>query len=302
MFDPHAVPVWVFAALFASTLQAFRFYLQKRLATGGLSPAAATFARFVWAPPVIGAGLAAWHLGAGDPLPRIPASFWVPAVAGGLAQVLATVCVVASFAYRNFAVGIALSKTTVLLTVLAGLVFLGEGVTLLAFAAMVIGFAGVVVLSVPADRATWQMTNRGAALGLASGALFSISAVGYRAASLAIEAEPLMRASLTLCLVTLLQTSILAAWLILRERGAVTAVFRRWRVSGLVGVTSILGSLGWFLAYTLQTAAYVNAVGQVELVLSMLISWLILGERSTPREIAGIVLVGGSVAGLIAIT
>ena len=59
------------------------------------------------------------------------------------------------------------------------------------------------------------------------------------------------------------------------------------------------GSLGWFTAYTLQTAAYVNAVGQVELILSMVISWTVLGERFSRRELLAIVLVGVSVIGLV---
>ena len=50
---------------------------------------------------------------------------------------------------------------------------------------------------------------------------------------------------------------------------------------------SMAGSFCWFLAFTLQTAAYVKAVGQVELVLSLLASVFFFGERSTPRELTG---------------
>lgn len=299
--ETAAFPVWIAATLLAAIVQAVRFYLQKRLASGGLSPAAATFARFVWAPPAIAVGLAAWIAASRSALPAVPAAFWMPAAAGGLAQILATICIVASFAYRNFAVGIALSNTTVLLTVVAGLLWLGEGVTGRALAAMLVGFAGVVILSAPQGAAArdWRVLNRGAALGLAAGAFFAVSAVGYRAASLTIEAPALLRAALTLCLVTLMQTAALGAWLRLREPGAIGAVLSRWRATGLVGAASLLGSLGWFTAYTLQTAAYVNAVGKVELVLSVMISWLVLGERSSPRELAGIALVGLSVVALV---
>ena len=60
-------------------------------------------------------------------------------------------------------------------------------------------------------------------------------------------------------------------WLRLREPGEITRVLaaladaRRWS-----GVTGMLGSLGWFVAFTLQNAAYVRALGQVELVFSVL--------------------------------
>ncbi|SFI56734.1 EamA-like transporter family protein [Jannaschia pohangensis] len=291
--------LWIFATLFAASVQALRFLLQKRLAVGGLSPVAATFARFVYAPPAIALGLAVWMGVSGTALPAIGAEFWPFAVAGGVAQILATICVVALFAYRNFAVGIAFSKVTVLLTVATGFIVLGETVTLLDLVAMGVGLVGVLILSVPAQGG-WQVLNRGSALGLASGVFFSISAVGYRGASLTVDSEAaLVRAAVTLCLVTLFQTAILAAWMLWRDRAGLVAVFRRWRATSLVGATSMAGSMGWFTAYTLQTAAYVNAVGQVELVLSILISWFVLGERQSRREIGGICLVSVSVIALI---
>ncbi|WP_299645877.1 DMT family transporter [uncultured Jannaschia sp.] len=290
--------LWVAATLLAASVQALRFLLQKRLSVGGLSPAASTFARFVYAPAAVALGLALW-VGLGGALPAIRPGFWLYAVSGGVAQILATMCVVALFARRNFAVGIAFSKVTVLMTVATGFLVLGETVTLADLAAMSVGLLGVLVLSVPADGG-WQILNRASALGLASGAFFSISAVGYRGASLLVATDvAILRAAVTLCLVTLVQTVLLGGWLLWRDRAGFTAVFRRWRTTSLVGATSMLGSLGWFTAYTLQTAAYVNAVGQVELILSLAISWLVLGEKFSRRELLAIVLVSVSVVALI---
>ncbi|MFO6465368.1 EamA family transporter [Jannaschia sp. KMU-145] len=291
--------LWLAATLFAATVQALRFLLQKRLAQAGLSPAASTLARFIWPPFVIAGALAVWTSVTGLSLPAIAPAFWGYAIAGGLCQILATMCVVALFAHRNFAVGMAFSKTTVLMTVVTGFIVLGETVTWVSFAAMAVGFLGVVLLSVPVDGG-WKLGNRATLLGLASGAFFSVSAVGYRGASLAVMSDlPILRATVTLGLVTVLQSAMLIAWMAWRERDMLRAVFTRWRVTTLVGATSMAGSLGWFTAYTLQTAAYVNAVGQVELILSMGISWLILGERQTRKELAGIVLLTVSVVGLI---
>ena len=290
--------LWVAATLLAASVQALRFLLQKRLSVGGLSPAASTFARFVYAPAAIALGLGLWVAGGGV-LPAIGPGFWLYAVAGGIAQILATMCVVALFARRNFAVGIAFSKVTVLLTVATGFLVLGETVTLADLAAMSVGLLGVLILSVPADGG-WQVFNRASVLGLASGAFFSVSAVGYRGASLLVETDAaILRAAVTLCLVTLVQTILLGGWLLWRDRAGFVTVFRRWRATSLVGATSMLGSMGWFTAYTLQTAAYVNAVGQVELILSLAISWLVLGEKFSRRELLAIVLVSVSVVALI---
>ena len=60
------------------------------------------------------------------------------------------------------------------------------------------------------------------------------------------------------------------------------------------------GSLGWFTAFTLQTAAYVQALGQVELIFSLMASVLFFHETITRRELAGIGLLTLSVLMLVA--
>ncbi len=297
--------LWLAATLFAATVQALRFWLQKRLAVAGLSPAATTFARFLHAPLAIALGLLVWRAGSGAPLPGLGPGFWPFVVAGALAQILATVCVVALFARRNFAVGIAFSKVTVLMTVATGWLLLGETVGRADLAAMAVGLAGVLLLSVPAGavgRGRLRVFNAATALGLASGAFFAVSAVGYRGASLLVASDaPILRAAVTLGVATTVQVVALGAWLAWRDRAGLVAVIRRWRATALVGAASLAGSMGWFTAYTLQNAALVNAVGQVELIASMAISRLVLGERQTGRELAGIALVGAGVVGLIAL-
>ena len=59
------------------------------------------------------------------------------------------------------------------------------------------------------------------------------------------------------------------------------------------------GSFCWFTAFTLQNAAYVNALGQVELILSLFASVLVFRERVSRRELAGICVLGASILGLI---
>ena len=51
------------------------------------------------------------------------------------------------------------------------------------------------------------------------------------------------------------------------------------RKAVLIGLTSVGGSLGWFVAFTLQTAAYVNALGQIELIFSLIVSTLVFKEK-----------------------
>ena len=66
-----------------------------------------------------------------------------------------------------------------------------------------------------------------------------------------------------------------------------------------MGLASMLGSVGWFTAMTLQNAAYVRAVGQVELIFTFLTSTLIFREKITSYEILGTVLIVGGIMVLL---
>jgi drug/metabolite transporter (DMT)-like permease len=99
-----------------------------------------------------------------------------------------------------------------------------------------------------------------------------------------------LRATLALALVTVFQTVVMGLWLIWREPGQISRVLRAWRATGPVGVTGVAGSFGWFVAFGLQNAAYVRALGQVELVFGLVVSILWFREKSTWSEGAGIAL------------
>jgi drug/metabolite transporter (DMT)-like permease len=296
---------WIPITIAAAFLQNLRFMLQKHLKATRLSTAGATFARFAYGAPAAALAVAGLAVASGEPLPGTNARFWAMALTGGLAQILATVCVVALFAARNFAVGIALKKTETVQTAILGLVVLGEAVAPGALVAILVGLVGVLLLSDPPGRAPgagWRgrVFNRAAGLGLASGALFGVSAIGYRGAALALEdGGVLIRAAVTLAAVTAAQALAMALWLGWREAGEAGRVFRHWRVTLPAGLASVAGSLCWFTAFTLQSPAYVKALGQVELVFTFLASWLVFRERSTRREVAGVVLVVASILILV---
>ena len=283
--------LWIPIAIAAASFQTVRFMLQKVLSSVTLSSAGATFARFVYSAPLIWAGLLGYLAVSGRAFPDLSATFWVFATIGGTAQILATVCVVALFRQRNFAVGITFKKTEVIQTAIVGLIVLGDGISALGWGAIVIGLCAVLVLSkTPESTGPWwrHLTNRASLLGLGSGVLFAFSAVSYRGASLQLaELEAAFRAGVTLAVVVSLQTLFMLVWLSLRENGEIARVWAARRVAVWVGMTSLLGSFCWFWAFTLQNAAYVKALGQIELLLSLLASVLFFKEVITRREILG---------------
>ena len=79
--------------------------------------------------------------------PKVGGRFWIAGLIGGICQILATICVVALFKARNFAVGIALKKTETIQSVFLGLIILNEPVGWAAFALILIGVLGVIALS-----------------------------------------------------------------------------------------------------------------------------------------------------------
>lgn len=298
--------LWVLATLAAATFQTGRFMLQKHLATATLSAAGSTFSRFLYSGPFILLGLACYLWAADVKLPALGPMFWAYGLLGGCAQILATVCVVLLFKQRNFAVGITFKKTEVMLTVLMGWLILSEGVTAFGFAAIAIGLTGIFLLSGGKDAIGFHLSdlrNRAAGLGIASGFLFSISGVSYRGASLQVMSEqPILRAAVTLAAVVAMQAVIMALWLRLREPGQMRLVWKARKVAVWIGITSMAGSLCWFTAFTLQNAAYVNALGQVELILSVAASTLFFHEKISGREWAGIAVLTVSILMLVLVT
>ncbi len=294
---------WVLLSISAAAFQTLRFMLQKRLSMGSLSAGGATLARFLFAAPVVALFALAIILSGEDAHLHLTLPFWVYAAIGGLTQILATWCVVLLFAERNFAVGITFKKTEVVQTALVGFLLLGDRVSMLGMAAIILGLVGVLILSeTPGLSGRWwqRLASRATVLGVASGAFFAVSAVGYRAATLEIASDdPFARAVLTLCVVTAMQTLALSLWLRWREPGQVGRVVAAHRVGVWLGLLGMAGSLCWFTAFTLQNAALVFAVGQVEVIFSILAATLFFGERITAREFAGITLITVSVIGVV---
>ena len=291
---------WVAITVAAAFLQNLRSALQKQMKEQ-VSTSGATYARFLFAFPfaLLYVGGLSGFGGFELPVPGI--SFWGFAVIGGAAQIFATALLVSLFSLRNFAVGTAYSKTETVQTALIGIVILSDPLSLAALAGILISLAGVLALSLAKgalDLKTLMLSlfRKTALIGIASGTFFGISAVSYRAASLSLGGEgAVIQAAFTLACVTVMQTFAMSVYLRLREPGQISAVIRTWRIALGVGLSGMLASACWFTAMTLQNAAYVRALGQVELVFTFAASYFFFRERPNFTEVAGIVLLIGGV-------
>lgn len=284
--------LWLWVTLGAAAVQTARFMLQKRLAGGGLSTGGATFSRFLFGAPIaVATAAATLALSGAVALPG--ARFWGFVVVGGAAQVAATFLTVALFQLRNFAVGVAFTKTETVQVAVFSALILGEAVPKLGWAGIVLGLIGVLLLSRAPKGA--KLGARPTLYGIAAGGLFGLSAIFYRGATLELmPAAFFTRAIVTLACVTTVQALGMGLYLRAREPGELGRVLGAWRRTVWVGVTGVAGSAGWFTAFALQNAAVVRAVGQVEIVFTLMVSWLVFRERLSAREGMGIALVVGS--------
>ncbi|MDO8838602.1 MAG: DMT family transporter [Parvibaculum sp.] len=294
------MPLWIPITIAAAFLQNLRSTLQKKL-TGEMSAMGATYVRFAYGLPVAALYLAGLVAFTGATLPDPNAAFFAYAALGGLAQIWGTVLLVAIFAYRNFAVGNTYSKTETIQTALFGLIVLGDLLSLGAFLAILVSLAGVVVISMAQAKLTLaafvrSLGEKPTLMGIGSGACYGVAAVCYRAASLSLERPDfLTAAAYTLVVVLTIQTVAMTLWLWWRGPADLRAALATWKVSSIVGLAGALASMGWFTAMTIQNAAYVRALGQIELVFTFISSHFIFREKTNRLEFIGIVLVAGGI-------
>ena len=296
--------IWIPITLFAVVMQTVRTAGQKHL-TAHLDPISVTLVRFLFGLPFAAVYLACVVVWSDTSLPPLNPTFVVYTVLGGFAQIIATVLLIYLFSLRNFAVGTTYARTEAFLTAFIGALFFGEWISFQGWIAIVISVAGVVVLTIArshVDSASilGRLWNRAAAIGLASGLGFALASLSIRKASLSFGIDDfLLSAGMTLVLMIMLQTFIMVAYVALRSPAPFAIMARQWRVSLFVGLTSALGSIGWFTAMTVERAAYVKALGQVEFLFALVISTLFFRERTTGVELMGMTLVASGVVILL---
>lgn len=289
------VELWIPITVLAALLQCVRTALQQKLKSL-LSTNGANFVRYLYGAPVSLAMLAV-VLGSGAVLPMPGLTFITFVALAGLAQIIATSLLIYAFTLRNFTVGTAYSKTETVQTAIFGTLLLAEPLTLWAWVGVGISLFGVWVLSIRGDAKGLRnillgWTQKSALVGIASGGCFAVAAVSIRVASLSLpEGDFVIRAILTLAVMNSLQVVMLGSWLALRERDQLVRVVLTWRSSAIVGLLSVFGSACWALAMTLENAAHVRALGQIELVFTYIASRWLLKENPLWGEILGSVLV-----------
>jgi drug/metabolite transporter (DMT)-like permease len=281
--------LWVVFTLIAATAQTFRNAAQRSL-TETLGTTGATHVRFLFGLPFGLAMLAIVGIAAGPlPVPNLATLGWV--ALGAVGQILATALMLAAMRERSFVVTTAYTKTEPIQVALFAVIFLGEHVTPILAAAILIATAGVLALSWPQKSGEEIFSWRPAILGIVSGGLFALSAVAFRGGIASLDAPFIPAATLTLALSLTAQAVLLSAWLWLREPEVLRAVVRAWRPSLPAGFLGAFASEMWFLSFAIQSPARVRTLGLVEVLIAGFVSRRLFTQRLSLRDIAGMALV-----------
>jgi len=284
--------LWIPITVAAAGAQTLRNAAQRHL-TADLGTLGATLVRFLYGLPFAALWLIVVKEVGNYALPTMSRPFAAWLAIGALSQIVATALLLRAMNERNFTLGVAYSKSEVILVAAFGFIFLGDPLTAVTVAAVVLGTMGVMLLT-PVDRLHPVRTliaglaTRPALLGLASGGGFALSAVGYRGAALALDAPFLMAAAFTLIGAQLFQSIVLCAWLTLFRPGLLARVLRAWRASMFAGFTGAAASAGWFTAMAIEPVAHVRTLALIELVFSYTISRRIFKEEFGRLQIVGI--------------
>jgi drug/metabolite transporter (DMT)-like permease len=290
------MPIWIPIAVAAALFQCWRTAMQQKL-RNLLSVNGAGFVRYLYGMPTALVLLLIAIEVTGAPVPAINPLFLLWCVLGGLCQIVATNLLIMSFGYRNFAVGTAYSKTETVQSAILAFIVLREHLRSLAWIGMGVGLVGVMTLSLagrgmkPKDllAATIQPA---AVCGLGSGFVFAFTTVFIKLGNQSLIGPSLVvRALFTLVITNTLQILMQGAWLYWREPRELKKAFTSWRSSMWVGTLSGCGSACWFTGFAIAEVALVRAVGQIEIVFTLLFSRFYLKEILKRADVAGLSLV-----------
>mgnify|MGYP003385825045 FL=1 len=286
--------IWIYFTLLAATMQAVRTAGQKQL-SGKLNAMATTAVRYVYALPFAWVYLA-WMLSFKDiEPPKLTNEFLTYALIACVTQIIGTVFLVAAFRYKNFAVATSLAKTEAIQVAIVGALLFSAPLSFMGWFSVIVGVIGVFLVSKVSFNFRNIMAGSDAVLGLsfglAAGLGLAITTLLIRESSLALNTDLLVSAAVTLVFMITVQTLISIVYVYFQDKSQLGLMLKHWRLCLFVGITSVLGSIGWFTGASFQTAAYVKALGQVEFFITLALTYRLFKEKITAAEYFGMFLI-----------
>ncbi len=291
--------LWILASLIAALAQTARNAMQNSL-TASLGTIGATQVRFLYGFPFSLAFLAISAAIAQSSVPAPNGRFLAFTSAGAVAQIVATALLLAAMRERSFSVATAFTKTEAVQVAVFGLVILGDHLTWLRSAAIVIATIGVFLVAVKLGEKWARESLRPALYGIASGGLYALAAIGFRGGILSLnDGAFYLQATTTLVWSLGFQTVLLGCWMWVFDRTSLFKSTGVWRQSLFAGFMGAFASQFWFLGFSLTSAANVRTLGLVEVLFAQIVSRRVFSQAVTQRELVGIALIVAGVAVLL---
>lgn len=294
--------IWIYFTLLAAFMQAVRTAGQKEL-SGKLNAMATTGVRYVFALPF--AWLYLWGiLDYRDvDVPELTPDFLQYALIACVMQIIGTVCLVAAFQYKNFAVATSLAKTEAIQVAVVGALVFSAPLSGLGWLSVIVGVIGVFLVSKVkfTSNAIFRGSDsiNGLGYGLAAGLGLAITTLLIRESSLALNTDLMVSAAMTLVFMITVQSLISLVYVAAQDKSQLPLMLKHWRLCLFVGITSVLGSIGWFTASSYQNAAFVKALGQVEFFITLALTYRVFKEKVSVKEYLGMFLIIASVVILL---
>jgi len=269
-------------------MQAVRTAGQKKL-SGHLNAMATTAVRYVYALPF--AWLYLWWLLDFRQIPELTTPFVQYALLASIAQIVGTACLIMAFRYRNFSVATSLAKTEAIQIAIIGATVFSTSLSAWGWFSVVIGVIGVIIVSKVKFNYNDLFKNPGAGFGLASGLGLAITMLLVRESSLALNTDLMVSAAVTLVFMVTVQSVMSLTYVAFQNKAQLPLMLTHWRVCTFVGLTSVIGSIGWYTASSYENTAYVKALGQIEFFITLFITYRIFKEKISKMEYLGMFLI-----------
>ncbi len=295
--------LWVLITILASLSQTFRSVSQKNI-INEVGVVSSAYSRFIFALP-FSVLLLIFCIAHDDPI-FIQAT--KPLTLGWLflasiCQILFTVLLIKLFTLRAFAIGIAFSKTEVIQTAILEILILGFVLTSQLLIAILIGFLGVLFISklkFISSLKEKKILTKQVLIGVFCGVFLGLSSVLYKASLDNITGVFLYKKVIALSFFALLfQTISMGAYILLFSKENLFKLMYIWKKGLPVGLFGCSATFFWFYAFSLTDATYVRAVGQLEIVFSIAISYYLYKERIAIIELLGFMLIFVSILAIL---
>ena len=282
---------WVLFTLGAVIMQTVRNALQSKL-SGAVNTSGVTLSRFILAPPIALVYLLVLYSNSASQLPQFTGSFITVILCASLLQIAATSLMVILFKQKNFAIGAGLAKSEALVAGVVGMLFFGSYLTPLGWIGIVIGGVAVFVLS--SGNRLQGISLKTMVIGLACGTCFALTSLLVREASHMLNIQHTVAAAWVLLWVLCVQAVALSGYIALTKPFVFKQLVSVKKQVLAISTVSCLGSICWFTAMALQHVALVKTLGQLEVLLTLVLSHFWLKNAVTKREIIGLLLIGAA--------